>query len=708
MKIRQFIYNEMKIQKPLEFGNIHRFGKSEPGKPRPIIARFLYYSDLDMVKKAGRNLRGTFYGVNEQFPPEIEEQRRKLYPIAKQARKEKLKVVMKRDKLYINDKLVNPDEIADDTEHKEPQRPNKRPRVNSTPERDETKTDDLDVIDLPGYKFVMKNRSHLNRVKSGGIVLGFKESLSDHISAAETDSKYILWFKIDKHVVKLQQDILCGIVYIPPENSVYCVGDPFSEIESEFLNFSTSHDNICLFGDFNARTAEESDFDVVNFEEFSGMLDIENEGVCTLDELNINRLRKILNSSVLFSDIHNPLSLKITCYEKQNDVSHDDEMHEEKIKRWENEQLDTFISNIDRLKVNEILAQLTEMVENTSENSIINKVVEDVCHLLTNAAKSTFGTFTKRRKHTQNIKKSKPWFDSECKEARKKFRSSRRKLKRNNTDDRVIETKKLEKSYKRVMDKSIRKHRKKIRHKIENLRSINPKEYWKILNDGKRGNNPCVPINILFDYFKNLNLGNSEDEEIVLENLNNVKDLNVTLNSPITEEEIEKSLRKLKNNKSSGDDMIVNEYLKHSFSVMSQVFVKLFNIIFDSGTIPENWLSGNIIPLFKNKGNKHDPSNFRPITVISCFGKLFTSILNSRLNKFSDDFCLLCQNQAGFREGYSTTDNLFVIYMLISIMKNKKKKLFCAFVDFAKAFDTVWRKGLWHKLLVNDINVPGN
>jgi hypothetical protein len=48
--------------------------------------------------------------------------------------------------------------------------------------------------------------------------------------------------------------------------------------------------------------------------------------------------------------------------------------------------------------------------------------------------------------------------------------------------------------------------------------------------------------------------------------------------------------------------------------------------------------------------------------------------------------------------------NLFVIYMLISIMKNKKKKLYCAFIDFAKAFDTVWRKGLWHKLLGNEIN----
>jgi hypothetical protein len=137
---------------------------------------------------------------------------------------------------------------------------------------------------------------------------------------------------------------------------------------------------------------------------------------------------------------------------------------------------------------------------------------------------------------------------------------------------------------------------------------------------------------------------------------------------------------------------------------MSNIYVKLFNIIFDNGCIPELWLSGNIIPLYKNKGDKLDPSNFRPITIISCFGKLFTSLLNTRLNKFSEDYCLIFENQGEFRKGYSTTDNVFVIYLLIYIMKNKKKKLYCAFIDFAKAFDTVWRKGLWHKLLGNEIN----
>jgi hypothetical protein len=98
-------------------------------RPRPIIARVLYYSDLDKVKKAGRNLRGTHFGVNEQFPPEIEERRRKLYPI--------MKVVLIRDKLFVNNELVVPDEATHLEPRRSTTRPNKRTRVNSTPERDD-------------------------------------------------------------------------------------------------------------------------------------------------------------------------------------------------------------------------------------------------------------------------------------------------------------------------------------------------------------------------------------------------------------------------------------------------------------------------------------------------------------------------------------------------------------------------------------------
>ena len=137
---------------------------------------------------------------------------------------------------------------------------------------------------------------------------------------------------------------------------------------------------------------------------------------------------------------------------------------------------------------------------------------------------------------------------------------------------------------------------------------------------------------------------------------------------------------------------------------MLPVYVKLFNLIFDTGIVPESWLIGNIIPIYKNKGNIENPENYRPITLLSCLGKLFTAIINTRLNAFSDERYLITHSQAGFRKGFSTSDNLFIIQSLIDILKSKNKKLYCAFVDFKQAFDTVWRKGLWYKLDQYNIN----
>jgi hypothetical protein len=137
---------------------------------------------------------------------------------------------------------------------------------------------------------------------------------------------------------------------------------------------------------------------------------------------------------------------------------------------------------------------------------------------------------------------------------------------------------------------------------------------------------------------------------------------------------------------------------------MLPVYNKLFNIILDTGIFPERWTQGIILPIYKNKGNAQSPENYRPITLLSCLGKLFTAIINNRLTKFSDEFNIIKNNQAGFRKIHSTIDNLFVIQSLIDLLKLQKKKLFCAFIDFKQAFDTVWRQGLWYKLIQNNIN----
>jgi hypothetical protein len=117
----------------------------------------------------------------------------------------------------------------------------------------------------------------------------------------------------------------------------------------------------------------------------------------------------------------------------------------------------------------------------------------------------------------------------------------------------------------------------------------------------------------------------------------------------------------LKNEKASGEDEIINEYIKSTVNQFINVYEKLFNVIFDNDIMPSSWLIGMIKPTYKNKGDKFDPKNYRPITIVSCLGKLFTAILNGRLTEFSESFSVLSENQSGFRKGYSTSDNMFTL-----------------------------------------------
>ena len=177
------------------------------------------------------------------------------------------------------------------------------------------------------------------------------------------------------------------------------------------------------------------------------------------------------------------------------------------------------------------------------------------------------------------------------------------------------------------------------------------------------------------------------------------------LNCEFDEDEILRSVKRLKNGKACGSDKILNEFIKASFSKMKHIYVGLFNKILNAGCIPESWTIGMITPIYKNKGDKADFNNYRGITILSCLGKLFTSIINERLNSYSNEVRLVQENQTGFRKNYSTLDHIFLLKNFIDLfVLNENKKLFCAFVDYKKAFDTVWRSGLWYKLLRSGIS----
>ena len=122
------------------------------------------------------------------------------------------------------------------------------------------------------------------------------------------------------------------------------------------------------------------------------------------------------------------------------------------------------------------------------------------------------------------------------------------------------------------------------------------------------------------DHFKSLNDGICIDEnkKAQLKLTASNSSTNDVLDCPITDDEIRKCIDTLKNNKATGDDQILNEYIKSTADIMIKTYTKLFNVILDTGVIPESWSKGVILPLFKKKGSGFNVDNYCGITILSC------------------------------------------------------------------------------------------
>jgi hypothetical protein len=82
----------------------------------------------------------------------------------------------------------------------------------------------------------------------------------------------------------------------------------------------------------------------------------------------------------------------------------------------------------------------------------------------------------------------------------------------------------------------------------------------------------------------------------------------------------------------------------------------------------------DIVSPFSKQGKSDDPKHYRSISILSWIGKLFTSILNKRLNAYFDEFLLINESQVGLRHRYSTNDNIFSLHSLFEFLTLKKKK----------------------------------
>lgn len=169
----------------------------------------------------------------------------------------------------------------------------------------------------------------------------------------------------------------------------------------------------------------------------------------------------------------------------------------------------------------------------------------------------------------------------------------------------------------------------------------------------------------------------------------------------ILEDEVTKALNKLKKGKAPGPDDITNDVLILGKNCLAKPLMQLFNRMLQEGFIPQQWYTSKIILLYK-KGDAKDIENYRPITLSSSLYKVFATIIKNRL------LPVIYENhpyeQAGFRPQFSTIEHLHTINQILEKSNEYNIPLYLVFIDFRKAFDSVYHSKLWQALQEQGIN----
>jgi hypothetical protein len=163
------------------------------------------------------------------------------------------------------------------------------------------------------------------------------------------------------------------------------------------------------------------------------------------------------------------------------------------------------------------------------------------------------------------------------------------------------------------------------------------------------------------------------------------------------ENEVLKILKSLDIGKANGSDGVSNRLLKEASQSIASPLSDLFNKSFTLAQVPKKWKESNICPIFK-KDDRSLVTNYRPISLLSCVGKVQERIVFIHLYHYLKINNLLTWKNSGFKQLDSAINQLLLITDKIHKALESGKEVCMIFLDVFKAFDRVWHQGLIYKL----------
>ena len=551
--------------------------------------------------------------------------------------------------------------------------------------------------------------------KCGGACIFIRKNIKYQVRkdlSVESDDVEDIWLEVEAN----DQKVVIGSVYRHP-------GTSLNAFVTKLENTLQKIDNQCcdslVCGDFNADGLKlETNRSTADF--YNCLMTynfvpaitlptrITDTTMTLIDNIFIKINKKNINDKVLagniYSDIsdHLPNFIIIQGHKQLSSAS-----SRKKVRIFGEQNLEKFVNGINNLDWSDFF---------TSDN--VDHLVEMFYDNFYTHFENSFPLKTLSRKRA----KDKIWITTGLKQSVKK----KAELYRIYLNHPTTENKQAYTTFKNCLTRLLRKaeadyYLERVDAKKKNIRSL-WQIYGPIINPSKvkksnkiekiQVNNTSLTdkkdmANALNDYFVNIgpqllnNIGSSTDYRHYLKS----NQANSFYMHPTVPSEILALISKLDIKKSPGDDEISGKLLKSCPALFSNLISHLANTVMVTGRYPQKLKLGKIIPIYK-KNNKMDPTNYRPISLLSVINKIIEKVIHKRLYEYFEKNKIIYQYQFGFRHSYSTTMALIEITDQLREQIENKYVTMGIYIDLTKAFDLVDHNILLAKLQAYGIRGP--
>ena len=558
---------------------------------------------------------------------------------------------------------------------------------------------------LPGYQsYYQKTRE--GKQSGTGVALYIHDSLNvsivEELSQCSNDIESIV-----VKVTNLNKPIYFGSVYRPHDGNLLSFYEQLSNLFKSLPDTGSF-----IMGDYNIDLLKKTDKheyeDIIFSNGFTPTIstfthDKRNCKKSCIDNIHTNEIESVILSGTLVDNISHHLPLFIF-----SDIS--SPQKNEKFKHtqyydYSNKNIKAFTKDLEtkipQIKPSNDFSEFTELFQSTLDKH---------CKLV-------------RPKVTKRTPENNPWItDSLINSIQQKhiLKDEWVKSKTKHCPDGNKMLHEKFKNYHNTLKKLIKEAKKSHTHKKFSECKEDRKKTWKIINElrgnskkklkpsftinNKKITNRRVIANKFNSYFVSiaakLNSSIISDTNLETQNLPsfynflNPTNVNSIVMNDCSETEITDIILDLNSAKASD---IPVRMIKKSSHIISKPLSEYYTILMQEGIFPESLKQGKISPIFK-KGNSELLENYRPISTLPIFGKIFEKVIYTRLYSFFTSQNLLYDKQFGFRKSHSTSHALNHSVTYISNELTRNKHVLGIFIDLSKAFDTIDHDSLIIKL----------